>query len=856
MGTINAYRDSSDPQLVHIVPSGFQSGETSNINVRFNLTGYDEKVVNFTAQDVLGAVDPDQPSVVPPVNPTPQGQVEVSTSSVTGYTNSNIVISVISSGTFTASCDNQNIELTLDQVRRTITVTVPDSEQLSRQTGDITVSVDTLSDAVISVDLQAVDDISISLDPQGQTQYVNESVNVTVSGTTKEVVLTSSTTDVVIAKSTSALNTWAVHANRESRSVELTVSGEGVKRKQVTCDFLPQEVPVITLDPATGPYRIGSSVNLSVTGITLYQGLNVTSSNPNLPITQGSNQGEYTLEINAVEQTTITVSNRGIVRKQITVVGEDLSTLVARPTSLESAIGLDGRIVISGHAGELHVSSDNPDISARVEGSTIIVSCSEITQGTLTVSSDGCHDLEIQVIYADIVPLVGHLEPNTGTVHVGGEYRLTINGQIDGLKYTISDPRIKVKEVGSNPMTYVISSSLEEGITEINGSVDFSAPGRGSLSVPVEFLELTQFSVDSLEYDIRDTDLPLEITINDLSSELDVYINDPLTMKVDLVGNVITLTNRVELTSNREYVLRLSSKYLEDVIITINVTLDGVKVLPVMPCNGKTYYAYTDETIFFNGPAVDSDDVLEVIVHNSSLKYRIDDFNRIYLNTDKSCPPGRYKMTVKHNDYQDAEVYFVSEALPVQPAPTPVVPEEHYDLGVSPEVTIQTQPDTFVKNVFEDTQLTSDSERLSYVIENGDGVLRDIVNTFCSYNRDMGTNGTVPTETIGGRWNRRIYDMFLFVFGTSDYYEFRNYIRLMIKLMKHYRDTSCSTMLMMRFESGWIGTREELAQFRNIAAFLNKYIDMNGQNVKVSGLQIVGDGFKNMERYCGENIQP
>lgn len=850
MGTINAHIDSSDPKLVHIVPSGFQPGETSNINVRFMLSGFDDKIVTFSASDTVGGG-----TVVPPpvVNP---GSVQVSVTSLTGYTDESKVINVTTPGTFTATCDNNNISLALDQVRRTITVTVPTNQQLTRQTGNITVSIDTYSDVIIPITLEAIDDITINGSPSGQQQYVNEPITLTVSGTTKNVTAISSSSDVVVVKTPGVDYTWTATANRPASNVQITFSGDGVKSRYKSYNFIAQEVPSIVLNPAQGPYKVGTQVEVNVTGITLYSGLNVTSSNSNLPISSGSGQGQYVLSINEAEETTITVSNRGVATKTLRVVGEELTTLIARPASLESAIGLDGRITISGNTGPIQVSSDNPDITARVEGSTIIVSCSTITTGTLTVTSDGCKDLEIAVTYADIVPIVGQLTPTTNTEYVGSKYTLVINGEIPGLTYSVSDPRLKVRMLSADPITYEISSDKGEGTSTINGSIDFTAPGRAPLSVPVDFLEITQFTVTDTEYNIKDTQLPLEITVDDLVGELTATINDPLTMDVTVEGNVVRVDSRAPLTSDRKFILTLHVDYLQDIQITINTSLDGVKVLPTMPCHGRVYASRTDETIYFNGPTVDGDDVLEVIVDNPLLKYRIDDINRIYVNTDQSCPPGRYKMIVKHNDYQDAEVYYVSEAIPVPPAPAPVIPEEHYDLGAAPSVIIATQPDTFVKTVFESNQLTDDNERLSFVIENGDGVLRDIANTFCSYNEQIGYSSGLPSSADGGRWNRRIYDQFLFVFGVSDYYLFRNYMRLIIKLMKHYRSNAFNTMAMMRFESGWVGTREELAKFRNISAFLNKYIDANGQNVQVSGLQVSGDGFKNMERYCGENIQP
>lgn len=496
MGTINAYRDSSDPKVVHIVPSGFQPGETSPVNVKFNLTGYDEKIVQFTAQD----------TIAPPV----QQAVEVSKTSITGYTDGSYIVNVTTQGTFTAVSDNSNIRVVSDQAQRTITVTVsPSSSQFSPQTGNITVSIPGYTDTVISVTLEAIDDIRVDAVPSGSKQYVNEPIVLTVSGTSKEVIAHSSDPLAVVTKNSDY--EFTVLASGPC-SATISFTGDGVKSRTKNFDFAEQEVPVITLNPSSGPYFIGSTVDVDITGITLFTGLQVTSSNSSLPITPRGGDGEYQIAVNAAGETTITVSNRGVVTTTKTLVGSALATLTAVPSTVSSRINTPITVTISGATGTIQVSSSDPKIQTQVSGNTIEVNATQECTGTITVTSPGANDLTIPVVFAQLQPISFDIDNPSGTLYIGESYRVTIESGLTNVNITTSDPRVTVAKVTDSPLVYGLYTTENGGITALTTDVTITADGKASTTFQLSYKELTEVTLVENHNGVP-FDIPIELTI-------------------------------------------------------------------------------------------------------------------------------------------------------------------------------------------------------------------------------------------------------------------------------------------------------------------------------------------------------
>lgn len=409
MGTINAYRDSSDAQLVHIVPSGFQSGESSNVNVRFILSGYDEKVVTFTAQDTLQSV-----------NPVPQpGVVDVTPSSIDTTFDVPVVLTVGGSGVISATCDNASITLQINQQDRTITVSAQDA-----QSGTISISVGSDSGS-IPVTFRELDVLSIIPVPSGQSQYITETIRHTVSGTSKEVTVRSSDETVEIVKVSGQDYVWDVTAVNPANNVKIYFEGTGIKTTYKVYNF------------------------------------------------------------------------------------QDLITLLPDNASVSSIIGVEQTITITNsNITNLSARSDNRNINVSVSGNVITINSSTEQTGNITVSADHSRDLVIPVIYSSRPAIVGSLDNVSGSMYIGEEYVLTVNGNVPDIECVSSDPRVKVEDISTSGVSkFRIYTEQVDGISSVASTVTVSGADMQSFTTSVVFKALTELVVTE-----NTNNIPFDIT--------------------------------------------------------------------------------------------------------------------------------------------------------------------------------------------------------------------------------------------------------------------------------------------------------------------------------------------------------
>lgn len=734
--------------------------------------------------------------------------------------------------------------------------------------GDITFKARGYQPLVVNVNLQALENVRVdSVTPSNAEANVGESIVFVISGTSNNIHARVEPSDGVQVSQSSSNQYEITVTSTSDGAKQLVVYGDTIEDFVYPFTYLPADDIVITGDDNGQTVTKDKTITLTVSGTT--KNVTASSSNANVRVAASSPRDpsckEFLVTATNSGEATITVSGIGVNSATYNVRFRDADVIelsLIEPDGVRA--GTNNTIMVTGAdtSRTLIADSNNPVITTRVVShEEIELSASGEGTATITVHGDYVETKEISVRFFDAVdtPTVT-MTPANGQTKKGMKIRLDLTDTISrDITAAVSSATMSVSKVNPSDCKswYVTSPSAVTGdviFTSTSGDIN-------EIRSRVEFLEtfsgLPQFTVDQTEYSLKETDLPLKIQVKNVNVPLSIRDSNPLLFDVRLEENIVKISKRKPNESIGEDIalkVVISGEDQNDVVVTVNVKHVYIGPKPTMPCDGKTYRGFVDEEIYFNGPTVDNDDSLTIDAP-STIKTAIKDINRIYLNTNKQGPAGVYTIVVKHNDYKDGIVKYKCEERPTPPVVNPEAPDEWYDLGQAPTVTISTKDETFIKDVFESQQLNSDDERITYVLANGDGTLRNLANAFCTYNAKMSIKGVIPMESTGGSMNRLIYDHLLFIFNTSDYYKFRDYIRLVIKIMKHYRDTSFSTMLMMRFESGWVGTREELSQFRNIAAFLNKYIDANGQNVKVTGLEVVGDGYKNMERYCGENIQ-
>lgn len=493
MAKISAFKDSNNPSKVNVTPSGYQIGDEDTVNVDARVSGFDPSSDAFT------------------VRQRALGQVEVDLTNVTGYTNQTVTLNVISSGDFVTTSDNPNITVSDNVVDRTITITVPVGQQETQQSGNLTVHIDTLTDLIIPVMLEGIEDITINATPTGQKQYVSEPIVLTVTGTSRTVVAESSHPSVSVNKDSDYR--WTVTGSSVESGVVITFKGDGVKTRTKNFDFQDQEVPVINI-VGSSPHFVGSTVDVNITGITLFSGLNVTSSNPNLPITEkpGGSDGEYQITINAAEETTITVVNRGVKETTQTLQGMDLYTMTASPSNVIGSTNTEIRVTISNVNGTLSASADQSDITTRVEGNDVVISSQTPVTGNVTVTCDNSYDLIIPVSLSAQQAISYNLDHASGDLYVGEAYRITIESGLTNVNVICQESRVNPVKVSDSPLVYELVTAQTSGFTPIDTTITITADGRASTSFQLEYQGLTEITVQE-NHNAVPWDIPIELTI-------------------------------------------------------------------------------------------------------------------------------------------------------------------------------------------------------------------------------------------------------------------------------------------------------------------------------------------------------
>lgn len=463
-----------------------------------------------------------------------QTPVETDVSSLNGYTNEEQTITVTTSGTFTAVSSNSNVSLVLDQGGRTIKTSISAQQQLSRQEGNITVSMDGYLDKVIPFTLEAIEDITINGAPSGQEQFVNKPITLTVVGATRKVNAVSSDPNVDVVKNSPY--EFTATARQEASNVEITVSGRGVKTRSKRYNFSTQETAVFTFTP-DAPFYVGNSSKLIVSGISSFTGLNVSSNNPGVVVNPVPDEdGAYLVEFNEVGRATITATKRGMVTKTQEISSLDLLTLVPSTPSVNGTVGTDIRVTISGAQGSIQASSDNSDISVRVEGNDIIISASTEQTGNITVTSDNAHDLVISVNIANLPTIDYTLSEPAGSLYIGEPYRLTVNGGLSNIRCSSSEPRVTVKKLEEGDNLFSIVTQPFSGTTAVSSDITISADGMSDTVVRVSFLELMTITATADQNGVP-FDIPITLTLSNGKPDM-VVVAD--------TENVTAVTARLE----------------------------------------------------------------------------------------------------------------------------------------------------------------------------------------------------------------------------------------------------------------------------------------------------------------------
>lgn len=503
MGKVYAYKDPDNENVIKINPENFQEGEADTVDVSLQLDGYDEETRTFNVRSTLA----------------PVGSVETDTDNITLYANESKVITVTTPGTIVASVDDPDVSVSIDQGGRTVTLSVPVGQQMTTQTGNLTIEIDTYTSKIIPFTFNAIQDITINGVPSGQTQYVNEPISITISGTDR--VVTGSSSDVNVNVQKNSDYEFTVLASQAANNVDITFSGDGVKTRSKRYNFSEQETGTADISPQ-GPYYVNDTCELRVTGVSSFDGMTAESDNPNIEVNPiPGDQGAFTIEFLDSGSGTVTVKKRGMVNIEKSLTVNALKVLTASPSSVNATVSTETRISIIGATDVITASSDEPNITANVSGNEVIISSSVAATGNVTVKSAHCEDLVIPVVITNLAPIDYTLSAPSGSLYVGEPYRLTVNGGLSNIRCTSSEPRIKVGTLIDGSNEFSILASPAEGHEAVSGDITISADGKSDTVVHIEYQGLMLITATADQNGVP-FDIPITLTLSNGKPDMDV----------------------------------------------------------------------------------------------------------------------------------------------------------------------------------------------------------------------------------------------------------------------------------------------------------------------------------------------
>ena len=210
MITVNGSLTNKD---LTIVGSGLQLTDVFKSDIVFTIEGYDKLVVPFT---ILG-----QPIPLPP-------DVSVDPKIVLGYTDKKHEVNVLVNGTITASCNNPDILVDVDNVNRKVILSVGPNDIFKDHQGLLTISVPNYTDAVIPVSILKMDIIDFNMiSNNGFNSPYKDPIVFEVIGTTRPITVTCDNPRINVSVKSKIIT---VTTNQPEQGI-LTVKGDGIMPK-------------------------------------------------------------------------------------------------------------------------------------------------------------------------------------------------------------------------------------------------------------------------------------------------------------------------------------------------------------------------------------------------------------------------------------------------------------------------------------------------------------------------------------------------------------------------------------------------------------------------------------------------
>lgn len=637
-------------------------------------------------------------------------------------------------------------------------------------------------------------------------------------------------------------------------SLKLKIEADSIDPTEHEFTILVPDTISLDMEPASANVLDDEEILVSVTGTT--KNITMRASDPKIVVTPTDDgdpaNKEFTISATGPVMGDIIVEGVGVETLTQEVIFREFDIITVTPeeilpTDIEDEIVL----TVSGTERAITARSTNPNIDVQVSDKTLTITATDVGTSEIIISGDHVQEkiVEVRFTSPDRISLV--LEPSNGTTTVGERIFVRVEGTDNrDLKFRSNNGDIRISETELD-FSYVV-----EAVAPVtDATIEFYGDDIKPSTATVNFTEVVpgpQFNVDVKDITLNVSQLPYTFSVTDLSGNL-VATSSTNYVVVSASGDEVTIESIKpgKLPIKGKITLHVDGQV--DKYVTF--TIDPLPELPKMDCDGIEVVSNPGKEVYFNVPMKDEDDVVEVTCSSRAVDIEERDANRIYVKSDTL---GTYILNVTHTEYKPATVTFkVIEEEVI------IVPEEedktnYYDLGACPDVEIQITDGNVVESVFTSSELSSDKERLSYVMKNGSFVSKDILNVLCSYNSSFGDPYYIPSDDEIGRFNRRVFQKIFYVLNIEDYRTFQEQFRLIIKAFKVYKDAAFQDIRLMRGEDGWKGSPTELEQYKMIVSFICKYIEQNGQNVSVplSTMPFSDRITDKLVEFCSKNIVP
>lgn len=712
----------------------------------------------------------------------------------------------------------------------------------------------------VNVNLQALETISFSsINPSTGNANVGESITFEVTGTSNPVSARVTPDDGSITCEQDQHNQYLfrVTSTNEGRG-NIYVKGDTTIEINREFTYLPADNLEFQVDKVM-PVTMDKEILVTVTGTTK----NITASSnkaevkvaPKTPLDPTCK--EFIITAIQEDSADITFSGIGVNSKSLHVEFRAADPISLQLDKNEMRAGDKLTLSVTGADATrtLRAVSSDPCVTTRVISHEEI-ELSGVSEGTTTITVSGDYvetkTVKVKVYPAKDTPSI-RMVPDIGQIVKGSILEIYLENTIsEDITAIASVHSITVNRKNPSDATVWLATSQVAG----QGEITFEAPDINTVSTTVEFLAnasgLPPFTVDQLDYTFYVNEGPLIIPVKNLYGELFVKSSHPK-IKADVEGSNIKVyaTDLLKEVSGK---LTLTVEDQDSIIINIKILPEVI--LPKMACDGTTKRLLVGETGFISIPLDDGDDNVSCSSSSQDLTATYDS-RKDGRVTFTSSVEGNYVITIKHAEYQPAKVNVeVYQDIPVV-IPTPPEPDNYYDLGIAPEVTISQPVNGEVSAALTDGQLTTDSERISWILVNGTFDDKIIAHSVCNYSVTMDpSNGCLSNEE-GAKANYSLYNTIKTVIDIEDYYSFKERFRLLIRLFKFYNLHALNTVNLMRYDEGWIWGSEALNEYRSLISFLTEYVRVDGQSAPLGNLPEVleDDDLEKIRAYVANNIR-